>query len=81
MAHIPLVLASFREHAGSKTLSRKDLFWQERYVVLERLFASPEIPDTVKLLKKGAYAAIFSACFVRIQHQMSESEEPLTPGP
>jgi len=67
--HIPIILAAFREHGGSKTLSRKELFWQERFLVLEQIFTSEDIPVEIKSLKQRAFSGVFaSSAYFYLQH-------------
>ena len=67
--HIPVVLAAFREHRESKTLSRKELFWQERFLVLGQIFSSADTPVEIKSLEQRAFSGVFaSSAYFYLQH-------------
>jgi glycosyltransferase involved in cell wall biosynthesis len=69
MAHLPVILASFREHRQSKTMTRKELFWRERHLVLDRIFSSDETSDAVKSLRRRSYAGVsLSKAYFYLQH-------------
>ena len=69
MKHVPRVQASFREHDDSKTLSYKNLFYHERFIVLNRLFSSADTPAEIGAIASRAYSGVYASCaYFYLQH-------------
>ena len=61
ICHIPRVIANFRKHIGSKSVSQMEKFWPEVLMILERTFASPNTSASLKRLKDRAYSNVYLA--------------------
>ena len=55
------VLAQAREHNDSKTIKYKERFWNERFMVFEKIFNSPDIPVPIKKIRNRAYSGVYAS--------------------
>jgi len=56
--YLPLFTASFRLHEQSKTISQEPKQWQEWYQFLDKVYAMPDLPARVKVVRQEAYDSI-----------------------
>jgi len=57
---VPEVLATFRVHAGSATVSQRgSLMAVEHVALIEKLYSLPEIPESAQAVKKEALSSAF----------------------
>ncbi len=56
---IPGIVANFRTHTESKSVSQMIKFWPETFEILDKTFASSATPECLRKLKHKAYSNVY----------------------